>query len=551
MPRTTEFKPILTLHSVSGWAFTAFFVVALLGSGPVASASDSGATVFMGAKSDVGWGITATQDGGYLVVGGTDSVGAGKEDGLILKLDTQRHIQWSLVLGGPIDDEFEQAVQTPDGGYAVCGGSYSFNHVDSRGWATPWVVRFNSAGQILWQKYYVRPAAAWVWRIINTRDGGFALCGVSWTLNATGMPIQHPFLMKLTAVGDAEWQTSFGPDVGRLQGICQLPDGGFAATGCLYTPETSHLFVAVLRLDPGGNLSWRKTFDIPNDYDSSESPCAIIATQDGGVLFGGGNPGQIRKLDQDGDTLWNWRADIPPVHGDWATIHTLIAMEDGGYCAAGYFGHLGVYSSEDFYGAQLVRLSADGSIQWAKAYGSTWDLLESTMATTSHDGGIALTGVRPSHVDQANTVFLITDPDGLVMDSCITTRDIQSVWTTAPSESSRDLQIPLIAVCDASSLPVASTTVTLDSENSFCPVIRNITILQNPLRLDIRGFSLWPYVFVDGHQVVGKWVSSGRVIGKGSATLKGLMPKGQPVCVQVGVPGGLPYMSDCYMKVRH
>jgi hypothetical protein len=525
----------------------------MLSLGSSIHAQDSGATVFMGAKSDVGWGITATQDGGYLVVGGTDSVGAGKEDGLILKLDAQRHIQWSLVLGGSLDDEFEQAVQTPDGGYAVCGGSYSFNHVGSSGWATPWLVRLNSSGQVLWQKYYIRPVAAWVWRIVNTRDGGFALCGVWWAPSTSGYPPQYSYLMKLSAAGEVQWQKAFGPDDVILKGLCQLSTGGFAAVGYCYNAGIPRPLEGILRLDENGDLLWYRRFDIPNDYNSSESPASVIEAPDGGVVVGGGNPGQIRKLDRDGNTLWSQRADIPLVYEDWATIHSLIPIQGGGYLAAGQYTHISQYSSEDFFGPLLARIEEDGGIRWSRVFGDNAETLRASSACATPDGGVAFVGSIPSHTDNAGTVLVRTDSSGSLTAPCLVTRDTIALWTTDRSLESTDHLDPIQADCATLIPDCPSAIATLDSEDTFCPVIRSVAILALPFRLDVRGFHLaaGEMVYIDGQQAPGtKYKSSSQVIGKGGDVLKRMLPKGKAVCVQVGVPTIPPYSSDCFVFRR-
>jgi hypothetical protein len=521
----------------------------MLSLGSSIHAQDSGATVFMGAKSDVGWGITATQDGGYLVVGGTDSVGAGKEDGLILKLDAQRHIQWSLVLGGPLDDEFEQAVQTPDGGYAVCGGSYSFNHVGSSGWATPWLVRLNSSGQVLWQRYYVRPQAAWVWRIVNTLDGGFALCGVWWAPSTSGYPPQYSYLMKLSAAGEVQWQKAFGPDDVILKGLCQLSTGGFAAVGYCYYAGVSSPLEAVLRLDTDGNLLWYRRFEIPNDYNSSESPSAVTEARDGGIVVGGGNPGQIRKLDRDGNTLWSQRAAIVVEHEDWATIHSLLPLDGGGYYAAGNFSHMGVYSQDNYGGSLLIKLDEDGTILWARGYIANARDPSSTQACLTQDGGVAFIGPIPSPTDSVTTVLVKTDSEGNLSDPCMVTRDIRNLWTSEPSQESSISQEAIEATCESLVPSPVPSTANLDSEDTLCPVIRSVKILQNPFRLDVKGFNLWwgAYVYVNGQQAPGtKHISTSEQIGKGGDALKRMLPKGQPVCIQIGEPVEPPYFSESY-----
>jgi len=59
---------------------------------------------FGGSSYDVATSIQDTSDGGYLVVGHTKSFGAGGWDVYILKLDSQRSLEWQKTLGGAYDD---------------------------------------------------------------------------------------------------------------------------------------------------------------------------------------------------------------------------------------------------------------------------------------------------------------------------------------------------------------------------------------------------------------------------------------------------------------
>jgi hypothetical protein len=80
-----------------------------------------------------------------------------------------------------------------------------------------------------------------------------------------------------------------------------------------------------------------------------------------------------------------------------------------------------------------------------------------------------------------------------------------------------------------------------------------VRVLQNPFRLDVKGFNLAPgeMVYVNGQQAPKiKFVSGTEVIGKGDTVLKKLVPKGVPVCVQVGVPATPPLISNCYWFKR-
>lgn len=515
---------------------------------PMILRASSWVHVYGGPKSDAGWGIIATSDGGYLVTGGTDSYGAGHEDALLMKLDAQGAILWTHVFGGRLDDEFEEAVETPDGGYALSGMSYSFSR---SGYLTPWVVRLDTSGNVLWQKYYTTALAAGIWGITNTQDGGFAVCGKWWD----AQNLAHPYLIKLSTTGDTEWQQAFGPDVGALYSVRELSGGGYVAAGFSYEAVIGgQLGEVVLRTDALGNLLWMTRLKIPNDFDSEDlTGCDVIETQDGGLLFAGGNPAQIRKLDKDGNTLWSQRF-LPRDGLWWATATSLVSLPEEGYYAAGYYDYRPVDYHNDVGGALLTKLSNDGTVLWSKVYDGNAQMLQTEQGCLSPDGGVLLVGVLPwPGGGQENIVIAKAESDGSLSDPCITTYDM-SQWLTSEVSSSGDItQDPLPASCEALVPTPKAVSPVLDFSSTLCPVIYSVTILPSPFRLDVRGFGLLggTTVYIDGKPVPGsRNLNNYELIAKGGSALKAMLPKGQPVCLQVQALSYPAYQSDCFMFRR-
>ena len=71
----------------------------------------------------------ATNDGGFIVVGKTNSFGNGESDIYILKVDASGNEQWSRTLGGSRNDEAKFVMQSTDGGYVVLGNVEYENNV--------------------------------------------------------------------------------------------------------------------------------------------------------------------------------------------------------------------------------------------------------------------------------------------------------------------------------------------------------------------------------------------------------------------------------------
>jgi hypothetical protein len=78
------------------------------------------------------------------VAGSTTSFGAGKEDGWILKLDTNTSIVWQETFGGAGSDQVFSVQQTMDGGYVAAGWSNSFG----AGNGDLWVSKLDGDGKI-------------------------------------------------------------------------------------------------------------------------------------------------------------------------------------------------------------------------------------------------------------------------------------------------------------------------------------------------------------------------------------------------------------------
>ncbi len=88
-----------------------------------------------GSGDDIARSIQQTTDGGYIVVGYTNSNNGnvsgnhGKNDYWIVKLDASGNIQWQKIYGGSDDDIAFSIQQTSDGGYILAGWTKSQNEM--------------------------------------------------------------------------------------------------------------------------------------------------------------------------------------------------------------------------------------------------------------------------------------------------------------------------------------------------------------------------------------------------------------------------------------
>jgi len=103
-----------------------------------------------GEDHDSAGSIQQTEDGGFVVSGTTRSFGAGDSDIWLLKLDFLGNVTWQRTYGGSHRDAGSGILQTLDGGYVLVGYTESYGGPDggpsSR--AVGWILKLDSDGQI-------------------------------------------------------------------------------------------------------------------------------------------------------------------------------------------------------------------------------------------------------------------------------------------------------------------------------------------------------------------------------------------------------------------
>lgn len=140
-----------------------------------------------GANNDGASCITSAIDGGFFVTGSTSSNDGdvsgnrGNYDAWVIKLDSDGSIMWQRCFGGSNGDAATTLINTKDSGYAFVGyanshdGDISGNH----GANDVWVVKLNSSGFIEWQECLGGSDIDEGFSIVQTKDGGYAICGRS------------------------------------------------------------------------------------------------------------------------------------------------------------------------------------------------------------------------------------------------------------------------------------------------------------------------------------------------------------------------------------
>ena len=126
-----------------------------------------------------GSSIQETIDGGY-VIGGTTFAGAGESDFWLLKTDSLGDTLWTRTYGGQFIDDAYDVTVTPEGGYVLVGRTESFG----TGWDDVYVVRTDSIGDTLWTRTYGGTQFDYATSIDLTPDGGYIIAGSTESFGA-------------------------------------------------------------------------------------------------------------------------------------------------------------------------------------------------------------------------------------------------------------------------------------------------------------------------------------------------------------------------------
>ena len=99
---------------------------------------------FGGAEEEKGYSIQPTSDGGYVITGHTYSYGAGNRDIWLIKIDSNGNKLWDRTYGGSKHDEGKSVQQTNDGGYIIVGNTESYGN----GNPDIWLLKVDSEGRL-------------------------------------------------------------------------------------------------------------------------------------------------------------------------------------------------------------------------------------------------------------------------------------------------------------------------------------------------------------------------------------------------------------------
>ncbi len=375
-----------------------------------------------GSQYDAAGSIQQTNDGGYIVVGTTQSSDGdvsgqqGVVDVWALKLDSNGNILWQKTLGGSSVDVGNSMQLTSDGGLILAGftisnnGDVSGNH----GAADGWIVKLDSNGAVQWQKVLGGSLEDKAQSIRQTNDGGYIVAGYTAS-NDGDVSDNHGgndfWVLKLNSVGTLEWEKTLGGTWNdEAYSVRQTTDGGYVVGGATYSNDgdvsgnNGTIDYWVVKLTNTGTIEWQKALGGSGADDGRH----VIQTTDGGYIVAGtegSGDGQVTgshgktdgwvvKLNQTGDL--QWQKTLGGSQED--ALNAIQPTSDGGCVIAAFTQS----SDGDVLGDNViadiwvVKLNAMGDIQWGKTLGGTEFEYPADIQKTI-DGGFVVAGSAESN----------------------------------------------------------------------------------------------------------------------------------------------------------
>ena len=207
-----------------------------------------------GALNEIATTIIQTNDGGYIICGSTNSFGAGESDIWLIKIDENGNEEWNQTYGG-VETEFgESVLQSTDGGYIIVGHTESFGAGES----DIWLIKTDENGYEEWDQTFGESLLDLGTSIIQTTDGGYIISGATRSYNADEV---DALIIKTDENGNEEWlQTYGGVFDDTALSIIQTEDGGYSFAGGTDSFGAGDKDIWLVKIDENGNEEWDKTF---------------------------------------------------------------------------------------------------------------------------------------------------------------------------------------------------------------------------------------------------------------------------------------------------
>ena len=363
-----------------------------------------------GTKNESAQAVIKTSDGGYAILGYTQSMNfdiTNKSnesfDYWLLKYNKYDILEWQKTYGGSNDDRGNDIIQTSDGGYAVIGFSKSSdgNVIENNGAHDFWVAKLDATGNISWEKNYGFLGADIGNSIIQTNDGGFLLSGVldvsasngagnSKNSESKSQKIQHAggdyWTIKINASGEKQWSRYFGGTfTDTAYDAIQTEDNGYLLVG---SSDSADVDIKdnkgtydfwIIKISESGTLIWEKTFG----GSQTDEARAIVKSNDGNYIIAGDTRSSDLDVSINHGAADLWAIKISPTGNliwektfggnSFDVARSISKTQDGDFVISGSSRSLNgdLTNNNGQNDAWVIKIDTNGKLKWQQTIGGS------------------------------------------------------------------------------------------------------------------------------------------------------------------------------------
>jgi len=233
------------------------------------------------------------------------------------------------------------------------------------------MVKLSKSGKLLWNKELGSTGTEGANCVERTQDGGFIVAAISSSNDgeiSAQFGGQDVWLLKYDAHGNLQWKSCYGTQAYE-SALDLLEDDGYVFVG--YTTKAGNEDVWAVKVDEDGNIVWERSFG-SSGWDSA---IGVDRATDGYYIVGLTKPAEngstdmwVLKVSKSGDLVWQKRLGGT----DWDQASDVLTTDDGGCLVLGtsWSKEMSLFGKADFV---LIKLDANGEIEFQKAYGGAQD----------------------------------------------------------------------------------------------------------------------------------------------------------------------------------
>jgi len=203
-------------------------------------------------EHDFGYSVCNASDGGYYLLGSSQSYGNGSFDMLLIKTDEEGTRQWIKSFGGANYEYGKSIVMNNEGNLYLVGSTKSFGTED-----TPdvYIVKTDPQGNEIWSETFGGTAPDYGEDVIALPNGGCAIAGSTKSFGEGGSDV---YLLRLKANGDVDM---FAGIQNRPYSKAVVFPNPWLGSCIIYVPDTSVTNYTIQLFDSSGRTVSKENFN--------------------------------------------------------------------------------------------------------------------------------------------------------------------------------------------------------------------------------------------------------------------------------------------------